>query len=1417
MPHLLNADVGQYTLDADAKALLADVPTSRADEVAQLIRERDSLRVLHEALLEVEHAAGLEDRLRVFVEAVRRLGFGRAVIVLRDRGMNGKLMVCAGLSGDEEAVLRDNPVRGAVWRRRLRMLERFRVSQSFYLEGRDPWVIEEFAGGVPSALPSGPVPVDGWDPGDMLFVPLRGPDGAVIATLALDDPADRRRPSESLVRTVELFGRQVVHHIEQARLAALAERRAERLQRLHEVGTTLARSLDEGEILRELARQMGRVVALDGVVIAQPDLDAGTVRTAIRQVRGVDRPRPPAPLGDGVVAEVARTGRAVRIDAYDAERSELAARDDLVGDGGPAASVLAVPLRLGRQLVGVLAVHSSLPAAYGAEDEELLRTISAQAATALANARLYAESEAERRQSDALVEVARAVGESLRPGEVLRLILRHTTALLRAKGACVALSRDDYLHVVAAVGSVELVTGTHFPIESTMMGRALREGVPVISNDVGSDPHLYRHLRRMTSIDNAVLVPLVTSQGAIGVIAAMDRDGGFGEADARILQRLADHVAVAIVNARLFEEVAGATREWKVAFDTLASGMAVLDEQGRIVRCNARAVELADAGSFPALLGREFHEAVLGAPAPDDGLLRRAIERQETGGDTLTNASRNRVFELLAAPHPNGGAVVSFDDVTAHQTLAERYRRVVDTAIDAIVMTDQERRVTFANAAAHTLFGRDTLVGTLTDDLMSTAFVSEGREHARRARAGEPQQFECAIRRPDGELRLASVASAPIYEVGQVTGVVASMRDVTDERRARDAVADSERRYRSLFEQAFDAIYTLDRDRRFTSANDATCRLLGLDHAQVLGSRSDAHVAADDADDLTARFAASLRGEPQLYECRLRRADGTHAQLSVTETALRHGDEVVGVLGVARDVSFDRERADALERSEARYTRLVEAASDAIFTVDEEGCFTAVNRALEVSLGRTRQQLIGTHFTNAVDERERPAMWQLLVQTLHGARTRRELRYTDAAGRERRGSIVATPILEHGRVMGALGIARDVTEERALTEQLVQQEKLVAVGQLVSGVAHELNNPLAGVLTFAELLLEAPPDDPELHEAARTIYTEAKRAARIVSNLLTFARQHAPERASTDLNRVLLDALELRRYSLRVQQVDIVLDLDYDLPCTWADPFQLQQVFLNLIANAEHALGASPADRRLTVRTRRRGGLLEAIVEDSGPGIPADQLERIFNPFYTTKPTGQGTGLGLSISDGIVKQHGGRLRAESAAGAGATFVLELPLVAPPATPRAGADADDAPAHAHEPALPPATMSGRMVLVVDDEPAIRGAVARYLRTRGHTVALADSGAAALAVLAERPFDAVLLDLRMLDMSGDAVYAELVRRDPRQAERVAFLSGDVKGSGAHAFVETSGRPWLAKPFLLDELSAMMEPLLETPYTR
>ena len=254
---------------------------------------------------------------------------------------------------------------------------------------------------------------------------------------------------------------------------------------------------------------------------------------------------------------------------------------------------------------------------------------------------------------------------------------------------------------------------------------------------------------------------------------------------------------------------------------------------------------------------------------------------------------------------------------------------------------------------------------------------------------------------------------------------------------------------------------------------------------------------------------------------------------------------------------------------------------------------------------------------------------------------------------------------EGERVVGALGVVRDTTEEKVLAEQLLQQEKLAAVGQLVSGVAHELNNPLAGVMAFSQLLLEADelPDDTRV--ALQTINQEARRAARIVTSLLTFARQHQPERVITDVNQVVRDTLELRRHVMRVHEIEIEVSLEELLPPTWADPFQLQQVVLNLLGNAEHALEDWSGARRVRVATSRAEDMLAISVSDSGPGIEKDRIARIFNPFYTTKAVGRGTGLGLSISDGIVREHGGRIRVESSPGRGATFIVELPLVMAP--------------------------------------------------------------------------------------------------------------------------------------------------------
>jgi two-component system NtrC family sensor kinase len=436
-------------------------------------------------------------------------------------------------------------------------------------------------------------------------------------------------------------------------------------------------------------------------------------------------------------------------------------------------------------------------------------------------------------------------------------------------------------------------------------------------------------------------------------------------------------------------------------------------------------------------------------------------------------------------------------------------------------------------------------------------------------------------------------------------------------------------------------------------------------------------------------------------------------------------------------------------------------------------------------------------FIDVIEASDRQSVWTHFEATLRGERVRGEIRYRDAQDSLRVGSVTMTPIVEEGRVTGCLGIVRDMTEERTLAEQLLQREKLAAVGQLVSGVAHELNNPLAGIMAFSQLMLAmSSASSPDQQDALVTIHKEAKRAAKIVSNLLIFARQRHPERTDADLNQVLQDTLELRRYSLRTHQIEVETDYDPELPLTWADAFQVQQVILNLLTNAEQALRHHQGEKRITLRTRREGEFIVASVTDTGPGIPAEELDQIFNPFFTTKPVGEGTGLGLSISDAIIREHGGQIRVSSKVGEGATFTVELPIVHAPA-PRSG-----------EIPVPPARSTApRTILIVDDEPALRAALSLYLEREGHTVDAVASGREALEHARSRRYDSILLDLRMPDMSGDVLFAELEASDPEHAARVVFATGDVDSEGARAFLQKSGRPYIEKPFALEEVAELL----------
>ncbi len=583
-----------------------------------------------------------------------------------------------------------------------------------------------------------------------------------------------------------------------------------------------------------------------------------------------------------------------------------------------------------------------------------------------------------------------------------------------------------------------------------------------------------------------------------------------------------------------------------------------------------------------------------------------------------------------------------------------------------------------------------------------------------------------------------------------------------------------------------DAVVVTGLDRRILAVNQAAADLFGWPSADLVGQPIADQVHIGERAHVAAQEDKVFAGEAQRYETKVLNHDtGEEHDVAVASGPFRVDGELIGTVATLRDITEPKRAQDTLSRSEARYRNLVESASDAIVTLDANGRFTTVNHAAEIISGYRREELVGQWFAPMLSDDELPKALAHFQKALAGETGLFETQFYRKDGEGRTISVTySTP----QRDEEVLCLIRDVTDQKMLQEQLIQSEKMSAIGQLVSGVAHELNNPLAGISAFAQLLLAEKRFPPDQRTAAETIYSEARRASRIVQNLLTFARQHKAEKGPAAINQVLDDTLELRGYELRVRGIDVRREYDEALPDTMGDAHQLQQVFLNLITNAEQAMErAEGKHHRLTVRTRNDGDIIRIEVEDTGGGVPANLLERIFNPFFTTKPTGHGTGLGLSISLGIVREHEGRIWAENAPQGGARFIVELPVIAP----RTSGEFPAAMA-AH-----PVGDSLR-ILVVDDEASVRVALQRYLAARGHIVETTASGQDALGLLKAGQYDAVIVDMRMPDLSGEQLFEQLRAADREHAERVIFTTGDLVSEQMRRFLDGSGRPCVPKPF-------------------
>lgn len=384
-------------------------------------------------------------------------------------------------------------------------------------------------------------------------------------------------------------------------------------------------------------------------------------------------------------------------------------------------------------------------------------------------------------------------------------------------------------------------------------------------------------------------------------------------------------------------------------------------------------------------------------------------------------------------------------------------------------------------------------------------------------------------------------------------------------------------------------------------------------------------------------------------------------------------------------------------------------------------------------------------------------------------------------------------------------LEKTVNTLKATQEQLIQSEKLSAVGEFVAGVAHELNNPLAAVTGFAELLRESN-RDAEYRRQLDLIFKAAQRCQKIVQSLLSFARRHPVERKPVSANELVEAVLEIVAYPLRTSNVEVATMLDPNLPAVMADGHQIQQVLLNIINNARQALEAHKSGGKITITTAVRGPNVCCTIQDNGPGIAPENLRRIFDPFFTTKEVGKGTGLGLSLCYGIIKEHGGDIRVESSPGKGATFFVELPVaqgvgkgiqkLIPP----------------EKNAPDPREGAGKKILVIDDEEAILQMVSESLTRSGYQVETAIDGETGLRRLRQNHYDLTLCDWKMPGLSGRQVYDQLGASRPDLCRRIIFITGDVINEQMRDFLKAENRPCLGKPFVLADLRAAIQTTLE-----
>ncbi|MCJ7514902.1 MAG: PAS domain S-box protein [Dehalococcoidia bacterium] len=750
----------------------------------------------------------------------------------------------------------------------------------------------------------------------------------------------------------------------------------------------------------------------------------------------------------------------------------------------------------------------------------------------------------------------------------------------------------------------------------------------------------------------------------------------------------------------------------------------------------------------------------------------------------------------------------------------ERFRSLVESTSDWIWEIDRNGIYTYASPKVKELLGYEPekVIGKTPFDFMP---AEEANRVANKfkdiIKNNKPiERLENTNLHKDGHLVTLETSGVPIFNSkGQLRGYRGVDRDITERKQAEEALQGSEEKYRLIAENASDVIWTLDKNLKCTYISPSVTKVRGYTSEEAMAQSAEEAFTPSSAEAAVKAFTEELAIESleskdisrvRTLEVEHTCKNGSAIWCEVKASFIRDAEgQPVGLLGISREITERRKSEEALRRSEERYRTILEEIEDSYFEVDLAGNLTFINDAVCHHLGYSREELLGMNYRAFTAEGDTECVYQAFNEVYRTGEPNKGFLWNVI---KKDGSIgfadASVSVLRdrEGKIVGFRGIGRDMTERKKEEQKMLTSGKLASVGEITASVAHEINNPLTGVLGYAQLLTSRHDIPQDIKQDLDIIYEECQRAVKIVQSLLHFARQHKPDRSLTDISELVERTLELQIYKLRTSNIMLTTKLAADLPWVVVDYNQIQQVILNIVVNAMQAMAEVRHEGKITVATGMNKDYVRISIADNGPGIAKENINKVFDPFFTTKPVGSGSGLGLSVCHSIITEHGGNIRVESTNGKGATFIIDLPV----ATGDEAVIKEKAVAEKKRPRR--RQKVGESILIVEDEPAIRGILTEVLSEEGYQVHTASSGKDALTKLEEGLHNIYIVDLKMPDMSGEQLYKIMKNKYTKASERVIFMTGDTITPETQNLLVSTGRPFLSKPFDYTELIKMVE---------